>query len=517
MNVRQALACHKSVGENRQEGKLKFAVQFSLSSEEAAKLGGATPGAAWRVVEQQCYKLALRESHLQPRGYRFGFRGAPRLIAEERFIKEKSMSWVNLNYKTATTLLTGLLILLSVNAAALGQGGTGREPTPPKKTAPKKTSTKSSPKPANPIAEIDRKLAELKRKRGVLLAQLTPESPQVKELDKQITLLEKQREDILRKTAGPGSSPTNPSSANNPTVSAPPANPTAGTIVRNKIGMELVWIPAGTFMMGSENGNADEKPVHSVTLVVTESSRPAAAQAESDLRTFERELKRAQQLFESNALSRTEYDAAQTRYNNAKAKLDAVRTIEGFYMGRYEVTQAQWQAVMGNNPSFNKDCGGNCPVETVSWVDAKDFIQRLNGMNDGYTYRLPTEAEWEYACRAGTTGDYAGDLKEMAWSSENSGNGLHAVGQKQPNAWGLADMHGNVWEWCEDWYHETYNGAPTDGSAWLSGGGSYKVIRGGSWNDPATFLRSSDRRFKNAMTPVTHLSGFRVVAIARPQ
>ena len=415
------------------------------------------------------------------------------------------MSW---NYKTALALLTGLLILLSVKATALGQGGTGREPTPPpKKTAPKKTSTRSSAKPANPIADIDRKLAQLKKKRAALLAQLTPESPQVKELDQQIELLEKQREDLVAKT-----SPTKPSV---PKPDAPKTN--APRVVITPSGIELVWIPPGGFMMGSESGGANEKPVHSVTLVVTEVSRAATARAESDMRTAEREAKRAQQLFESNVLSRTEYDAAQTRYNNAKAKLDAVRITEGFYMGRYEVTQAQWQAVMGNNPSSNRTCGGNCPVETVSWADAKDFIQRLNGMNDGYTYRLPTEAEWEYACRAGTTGDYAGDVKEMAWFSENSGNSLHAVGQRQPNLFGLYDMHGNVWEYCEDWYHETYSGAPTDGSAWLAAAGSYKVIRGGAFNDPAPSLRSSDRKSKSPLTPVTHVSGFRVVATARTQ
>src|SRR5262249_42225078 len=147
----------------------------------------------------------------------------------------------------------------------------------------------------------------------------------------------------------------------------------------------------------------------------------------------------------------------------------------------------QWQAVMGNNPSHFKDCN-SCPVEQVSWDDAQKFIQRLNQLNDGYTYRLPTEAEWEYACRAGTTGDYAGELKAMAWFDENSHTGIYGyqqtqqVGQKQLNPWGLADMNGNVSEWCEDWYHETYYGAPSDGGAWLSGGEQKsRVSRGGSY------------------------------------
>lgn len=206
--------------------------------------------------------------------------------------------------------------------------------------------------------------------------------------------------------------------------------------VRNQIGMELVSVPAGSFMMGSENGSSDEKLVHQVTI------------------------------------------------------------RKGFYMGKYEVTQAQWQQVMKGNPSNFKNCQ-QCPIENVSWDDAQGFIRKLNAMNDGYVYRLPTEAEWEYACRAGTTGDYAGGLDAMAWYYENSGNMTHPVGQKQPNAFGLYDMLGNVWEWCEDWYHDSYNGAPTDGSAWESGGErKQRVLRGGSWIDIATYLRSA-YRFRN--------------------
>ncbi len=210
-------------------------------------------------------------------------------------------------------------------------------------------------------------------------------------------------------------------------------------------------------MMGSTNGEADEKPVHQVTI----------------------------------------------NYS--------------FYMGKYEVTQAQWQAVMGNNPSNFKNCG-NCPVEEVSWNDARKFIRKLNQMNDGYTYRLPTEGEWEYACRAGTTGDYAGSLDETAWYYKNSGNKTHAVGSKRPNDWGLADMHGNVWEWCEDWYHGTYYGAPTDGSAWLSGGEQWeRVLRGGSWLRDAASLRSANRGHDTPDPRLDGNVGFRVVATARTQ
>jgi formylglycine-generating enzyme required for sulfatase activity len=219
-------------------------------------------------------------------------------------------------------------------------------------------------------------------------------------------------------------------------------------------GIQFVYIPPGKFTMGSENGEADEKPVHQVTI----------------------------------------------NYS--------------FYIGKYEVTQAQSQTVMGDNPSSFKDCS-DCPVDNVSWDDAQRFIQRLNGMNDGYSYRLPTEAEWEYACRAGTTGNYAGDVKEMAWYSENSGKRTHIVGGKQPNAWGLFDMHGNVWEWCQDWYHETYDGAPADGSAWLNGGGQkFRVLRGGAWLYDAP--RSAERSYTSTdLRSIT--DGVRVVARAKAE
>lgn len=124
-------------------------------------------------------------------------------------------------------------------------------------------------------------------------------------------------------------------------------------------------------------------------------------------------------------------------------------------MGRTEVTQAQWRAVMGNNRSKVK--GDDLPVERVSWNNAEDFIGKLNEQNDGYEYRLPSEAEWEYACRAGTTVDYYGDVDAIAWYDKNSAKKTHAVGTKQASGFGLYDMSGNVWEWCEDYYHDSYN------------------------------------------------------------
>jgi formylglycine-generating enzyme required for sulfatase activity len=189
-----------------------------------------------------------------------------------------------------------------------------------------------------------------------------------------------------------------------------------------------------------------------------------------------------------------------------------VQIKDAFYIGKFEVTQAEWQQVMGNNPSYHK--GDRLPVTHESWVDAQSFINKLNERGDGFKYRLPTEAEWEYACRAGTTGDFAGNLNELAWHGESFGK-PHPVGEKRPNAFGLYDMHGNVWEWCEDWLHETYKGAPTDGSAWLKGGDqSLRVVRGGSSRFGPVILTSAHRRSLPNDSSEDDI-GFRVVAMPR--
>jgi formylglycine-generating enzyme required for sulfatase activity len=184
--------------------------------------------------------------------------------------------------------------------------------------------------------------------------------------------------------------------------------------------IEMVQIPSGTFQMGS-NENDDEKPIHSVTL-------------------------------------------------------------SSFKMSKYEVTQKQWRDIMRTNPSNFKNCD-NCPVERVSWNDIQDFIKKLNAKT-GKNYRLPTEAEWEYAARGGQSYKYAGsdNIDNVAWCGSNSGSKKHPVGQKSANGYGLYDMTGNVWEWCQDTWHENYNNAPTNGTAWLTGGdNSRRVLRGGSW------------------------------------
>jgi len=161
-----------------------------------------------------------------------------------------------------------------------------------------------------------------------------------------------------------------------------------------------------------------------------------------------------------------------------------VRITKGFYMGAYEVTQAQWQEVMATNPSHYK--GVDLPVDTVSWEDATEFCRKLS-QKEGKTYRLPTDAEWEYACRAGTTTDYYfGDgysqVSHYAWYGGNSGHKSHPVGKKKPNGFGLYDMTGNVWEWCSDWYDEGYySQSPVDDPKGPSTGssGQYRVLRGG--------------------------------------
>ena len=175
-----------------------------------------------------------------------------------------------------------------------------------------------------------------------------------------------------------------------------------------------------------------------------------------------------------------------------------VTITRAFWLGKTEVTQGQWEALMGRNPSNFK--GADRPVEQVSWNDAMEFCRKLTErehlagrLPEGFEYTLPTEAQWEYACRAGTTGEYGGggNLGDMGWYSQNSGNTTHPVGQKQANAWGLYDMHGNVWEWCLDWYGNYPSGSVRDPMGTASG--SRRVGRGGSWDYGSLNCRSTVR------------------------
>ena len=222
----------------------------------------------------------------------------------------------------------------------------------------------------------------------------------------------------------------------------------------NSIGIEFTPIEAGTFEMGSTAGAIDEEPVHTVEIT------------------------------------------------------------QDFCLGTYEVTQAQWVAVMGSNPSGFSSCGGDCPVEQVSWTDVQAFITALNSLEGTTAYRLPTEAEWEYAARAGTTtewswGSNAGDAGTYAWYFDNSGSTTHPVGGKLANPWGLYDMHGNVWEWVQDWYDLGYYSVSPAADPPGPASGSRRVNRGGGWSSSLTFLRSADR----ALGPVPRVSflGFRLL------
>ena len=184
---------------------------------------------------------------------------------------------------------------------------------------------------------------------------------------------------------------------------------------------------------------------------------------------------------------------------DAEAKpMHKVTLTKPFYLGKYEVTQEQWQAVMGANPSSNK--GTKLPVEQVSWDDCQQFLAKLAeaGRAAGGVFRLPTEAEWEYACRAGTTtafcsGDSEAGLGEYGWYNGNSESEskTHPVGTKKPNAWGLCDVHGNVWEWCSDWKGGYSSEAATDPQGPAQG--SSRVLRGGSWLNAAGYCRSAGR------------------------
>jgi len=223
-------------------------------------------------------------------------------------------------------------------------------------------------------------------------------------------------------------------------------------------------------------------------------------------------------------------DTEQSRDGN-EGPLHTVKIGYDFYLGKHEVTQAQWVALMGSNPSyFTGDVSR--PVETVYWDDAKSFITALNrhiaATGQGpLTVRLPSEAEWEYACRAGTQtrfffgdsldvrDDYGDDgiRSQYMWYINNGlRGGVQPVGTKLPNAFELYDMHGNVREWCEDWYHTSYSGAPADGSAWMSPTSTLRVIRGGCWNDPPERQRSA-YRYGSCPTQLIYPFGFRLAAV----
>jgi|TARA_B100002003_G_scaffold66892_1_gene62262 formylglycine-generating enzyme required for sulfatase activity len=172
--------------------------------------------------------------------------------------------------------------------------------------------------------------------------------------------------------------------------------------------------------------------------------------------------------------------------------------VDDFYLGEHEVTQEEWEEIMGNNPSFFINCGDDCPVDQVSYDDVQKYIRRLNNKTD-LNYRLPTEAEWEYAARSGGRKEkYAGtskksDLGDYAWYLDNSGFETHPVKTKQPNFLGLYDMSGNVWEWVQDWYNRLYYKESPRNNPKGPNSGSNRVIRGGSWSFKPEDVRAAKR------------------------
>jgi formylglycine-generating enzyme required for sulfatase activity len=226
----------------------------------------------------------------------------------------------------------------------------------------------------------------------------------------------------------------------------------------NSIGMRFLYMPPGKFLMGSPEGEADrndDETLHEVTITM------------------------------------------------------------GFYIQETPVTQGQWQSLVGYNPSEFCEYTDEHPVEQVTWEECVDFANRLKSQEKGRIYRLPTEAEWEYACRAGTTGRYCfGDdeamLDEYGWFQDNADGHTHPVASKKPNPRGLYDMHGNVWEWCRDTFGDYPEGPATDPLGALQG--AYRTGRGGAWSDPAKACRSA---YRSGSAPTNSGSdmGFRLACV----
>lgn len=192
-------------------------------------------------------------------------------------------------------------------------------------------------------------------------------------------------------------------------------------------------------------------------------------------------------------------------------------TLPDFEIGKYPVTQKFWQEIMGSNPSYFKGCD-DCPVENVSWGDVQEFLKKLNQKYPGKNYRLPSEAEWEYAARGGSLSKgyiYSGgnDIGEVAWYEKNFDRNTYPVGGKKANEVGIYDLSGNVWEWCQDAWHDNYNGAPMDGRAWDSGAeqgsNTFRVLRGGSWYNYPFFCRVS-LRYRGNFAFRSNDIGFRI-------
>ncbi len=303
------------------------------------------------------------------------------------------------------------------------------------------------------MPKMPKTIEELKRELQIRETELSKLQFQREELLKELSAAEKQRAALT------GEAEHTPSPTPISTPTPPPGGDTITIDCGGGVHMTLIKIPAGTFQMGTNSKDYDglsySRPVHQVTI------------------------------------------------------------SQAFYMGKYLVTQEQYQAVMGTNPShFTGD--PNRPVEMVSWNDAVAFCQAL-ATKSGYNIRLPSEAEWEYACKADKgnvdTKYYFGDddsqLGTYAWYNSNSGSTTHAVGTRTGNSFGLYDLSGNVWEWCNDWYGSYSSSSVPDPTGPSSG--TYRVHRGGSWDSDDYLCRSSLRRWSSP-TLTININGFRVVS-----
>jgi formylglycine-generating enzyme required for sulfatase activity/serine/threonine protein kinase len=241
-----------------------------------------------------------------------------------------------------------------------------------------------------------------------------------------------------------------------------------------------------------------------------EAQRKAQADAEAKRKAAEAATSRSSDPFAGQMKYLSGGSFSMGSNENSNEKPIHTVTVSGFSISKYEVTQKQWRDIMGTSPSYFKNCD-NCPVEQVSWNDIQDFLRKLNAQT-GKRYRLPTEAEWEYAARGGQSYTYAGsdNIGGVAWYGSNSGSKTHPVGQKSANGYGLYDMTGNVWEWCSDWYGSDYYSSSPSSNPKGPSSGANRVLRGGSWNFNAEYCRTANR---DTDTPTYRDSsfGFRLV------
>jgi len=291
------------------------------------------------------------------------------------------------------------------------------------------------------------------------------------------------------------------------------AAPAVGEHITDPVtGMTLVWVPQGCFQVGS---------LGSTDAAVKQALRTPVMKQPASHQLIRIEARHGVLVQESDALDDGSdvvvEQGSGIQLGTEPVLVDPVAShagqscVHGFWMGKFEVTQGQYKAVMGKNPSGFKK-GSLYPVEKVRWLDARAFIRKLN-KKTGKNFRLPSEVEWEYAARSGGRPHLygaAGRAKNVAWYMANSGNGTHPVGMKTANGLGLYDMSGNVWEWTQDCWNESLASAPKDGSAQLGGNCSARVLRGGSWYDAKSMLTTTARLW-NDSDKRDNNSGFRIV------